>query len=474
MTAGGNEIVNVRRLQAYFESVGSPFTTGPQVCGCDTLTPSNLGAEDANGDPVTAYTTPALDPAPWVDSAIPESSLFLGFMPLTMEGIDGSTRTRSVTNAVGGGGVFGPSRELPRTITVTGLLIGASCCAADYGLHWLEEALLGCEGDACNGSCVELFNCCPDTILTKTQLDAAHRRTFMRAALVSGPTVTARVGTGGACSRGTCGMNGDIIQVEFILTAASPTPWTDPIPLLDVGWPIGGSGDCVDWCLQNLDPMDCYEWDFTNSGACVWDTTGPNPCLDIVEDPTCPQTDCAHAPCVSGADKCADPLVQVMAPPVPTAPTSPFCIPLAPERACYSIDLSTRPEWAVDVPIITITAGVTDLRNVGITLYGKPSGTPLTCDQIADQNRCNPLTDFFVSFIPAGSSVTIDGRTGRATTDCNGECNTASTVFGGIDGGPIRFEELDCAAYCVCLTSDPAFPPGADATMSLSISGKGY
>lgn len=474
--AGGNEVWNTVRLRAYLQNVGSPFTTGSNICGCDTLTASNLGAVDSAGNPVTAYQTPTLDPAPWYDTAVPESGLFLGFMPLTVDGIDGSTQTRGVTNSVGGGGVFGPKRQLPRTITVTGLLIGASCCASDYGLHWLAEALAGCDADSCDGGCFEMFNCCPDTILTQAQLEAQHKRTFRRTALVSGPTVTARVGSGGSCARGNCGANGDIIQVEFIVTAANPTPWTAPTPLLDVGLPIGGTGACVEWCLANVDPNKCVEWDTSGSGGCVWDFSGPNPCLDVPDQVQCQPGDCIHAECTSAGSSsaCADPLNPVATPPQPTAPSSPFCIPLAPERACYTVDLSSRPEWSSDVPVMTLTAGLTDLRNVGITFFEKPNGTTLTCDQIADANRCNPAAEFFVTYIPAGSSITIDGQSGRTTTDCGGSCEAATTVYGSNEGGPVNIPELGCAQYCVCLTSDPSFPPGADATFSLSVSGRGY
>lgn len=400
---------------------------------------------DPDGElaPLT-YDTPATDPAPWYDADLPESGSFLGFLPLSVTGLEDNPRARSVTNAVGGGGVFGPVRDLPRTITVTGLLIGSSCCGAEYGVHWLSEALAGCTGDTCDGDCVTAYNCCPDATQTHDEFQAQHRRTFRRTALVSGPTITERRGNG-RCAAGTCAINGDIIQVEFVLVAASPWAWTDPIELLDVGLPIGGTGDCIEWC-----------------------TPGSGDTHD------CAAADCSFAPCEAATDACADPLHPVPAPPVPTRPDAGFCVPIAPERACFDIDLTTRPQWSCDVPVITLTAGLTELRNIGITIYEKQEGTALTCDEIADRDRCGPVMDVFITYVPPGGAVTVDGQVGRAVIECGGECRTASTVFGSQDGGPLRIKELCCALYCVCVTSDPLFPPSADARLTFAVSGRGY
>lgn len=440
MSIGGQELWNVLRTQAYLENVGSPFTTGASWCSCETLTAAML--DDSDG-----YSTPTLDPAPWYDADLPDSAGFLGFLPLTVSALEDNTRARNVTNAVGGGGIFGPSRQLPRTITVTGLLVGDSCCSVEYGLHYLSEALAGCTGDTCDGDCVEMFNCCPDAATTRAEFLADHRRTFRRTALVSGPTVTDRVGSGGSCAKGTCGANGDIIQVEFVLVAASPQPWTDVIPLLDVTLPIGGTGGCIEWCLSHVVSDD-----------------------DIPCDPG----ECAHAPCKSATNPCADPLRAVLAPPEPTTPNPGFCIPIASERACYTIDLSDRPQWSSDVPVITVTAGSSELRNVSVIIYERPADTTMTCDQVADASRCAPVNSYYITYIPANGSVTIDGQTGRATMDCEGVCQSASTVFGSADGGPVKVNEMTCASYCVCVETDPLFPPAADAGMSLGVSGKGY
>lgn len=447
---GSQELWNQARLKAYLQNVGSPFTTGAEICSCDTVTPAMLADGTDDGTPTSGYDTPEQDPAPWYDADLPDTGEFLGFMVLDVSGLNDNPRARNVTNAVGGGGVFGPVRALPRTITVTGLLIGTTCCGAEFGMHYLSEALAGCTGDTCDGDCFTMFNCCPEAGLTKAQFDAAHRRTFRRTALVDGPHETDRTGTG-SCARSQCAAGGDIIQVEFTLVAASPFPWADSIPLLDVGLPIGGTGACIEWCLS---PSRTLQFDLTGN--------------------TCVSGECLHAPCKATASACADPLNPVPTPPQPTAPEASFCVPVASERACYTIDLSTRPQWSSDVPMITITAGSKELRNIRVTFYERKADDTRTCTQIADQERCSPQNDFVITYVPQGASVTIDGQIGRATMDCGGDCMAASTVFGDQDGGPVRINELTCAGYCICIESDPNFPPATDASLSLSVSGRGY
>lgn len=432
---GENELWNSARLQAYLRNVGSPFTTGASICACETLTPAMVGEPDG------VYTTPDDDPAPWFDPDLPVSGEFLGMMVLDVQGIDGSTRSRNVTNAVGGGGVFGPSRELPRTMTVSGVLIGTSCCGADYGLHWLEEALAGCSGSACGGDCVTVYNCCPPDNTTPEEFEQQHKRTFVRTALVSGPTVTGRRGTG-SCERGTCTLGGDLIEVEIVLVAASPTPWTEPVPILDVGIPIGGTGDCIEWCLS---PGGCAP------GDCMFRNCTPDPSL------------------------CTDPMLTIPQPPQPSLPSAGFCIPLGPEVACYAVDLSGRPSWSSDVPIVTITSGSQELRNVRVVIYERPQSlATATCAEVAENQACSPVNEFYVTYIPASSAVTFDGRTGFATTECRGRCENSTSAYGDQNGGPVQFRELNCSNYCLCIESDTTQPPAADASVSFSVAGRGY
>lgn len=431
---GANEIANSARLSAYVAALGSPLTGG-SVCACPTLTAEVLG-----DDPYTTPDDPA-NPAPWYDADVPDSGQFLGFMPLTMEGIDDYPVTRQVTSSVSGSGSIGTPRVAPRTVVVTGLLLGNTCCAVEYGLHWLAEALQGCNG-GCNGDCVSMYTCCPPEGITPVQYNARYKRTYRRVALTSGPNVIARNGGGGSC-QGTCGGGADIVTVEFVLTAATPWAWTDPEPLLDVSLPEDDDETCVEWCTTSSVTPECVE--------------------------SCNPTDCDAL-----GISCSDPRYPATAlPDAGSAPQSGSCVPLATTRTCYDIDLSDRPAWSVDALTLVLSSGSTELRNVTISLFVKRDvDLALPCSTVADQNPCGAIGSWNVSYVPANSSITLDGQIGRATLECGGECTTARNVYGP-NGAPPLFPTLGCATYCLCIETDLMNPPGIGSSLTASVSGKG-
>lgn len=442
MNVGTNEIINTARLRQYLSSVGSPFANGADICTCYSMNSQVLGDL-----PYTTVSNPD-NPAPWYDPDVPDSAGFLGLLPLSIEGLDEFPVTREVTAAVSGSGSIGPQRVQPRVITVTALVLGISCCGVEYGLHWLAEALQGCNGGACAGDCMTMYSCCPSQGLTAASYNARYRRTYRRVALTDGPRVTARNGRGtcgDACSTGMCSNDADVVTVEFTLTAGMPWAWTDPIPLLDIDLPASLSPDCVTWC--------------------------PPGSLD----PDCVGVSCIYADCPAPADNCVDPNCTAVDLPTFTnvVSTSCSCSPLAVERNCYTIDLSTRPQWASDVPVITVRAGTDELRNLTITLYQRaPGQEALSCSQLADANRCSPYAVWFISYIPPGGGIVLDGQIDRATLECGGDCQAARNVFG-LNGSPAQFPYLDCAEYCLCVETDVLNPPGPNSHLSMSVSGRG-
>lgn len=433
MSLGGVEIISTTRLAAYLASVGSPFTSVGS-CSCPTLT-----AEVIDG--TTGYTDPATDMAPWYDPDVPASAEFLGFLPLSIDGLDDSPLTRTVTNAITGGGALGPARVQPRTLTFTVLVVGTTCCGVDYGLQFLLEALQGCTGNQCDGDCLSMYSCCPgDDTLDPDTYNQLYRRSFYRVALTDGPRVIDRNGDG--CSTGKCQSGADILTVEFVLTAATPWAWTDLTPLLDVNLPTDTGDDYIPWCIHTGDP----------------DEEGDT---------------CQLAPCTDPVDACADPFCQPPTPPTVLAPSTCFCLPVAVREDCYDIDLTGRPAWSVDAPVITLRAGSEDLRNVTVTLYERGGNqAALTCDEIADQARCEPHSTYTLSYAPAGSSVTFDAQTGRAVVECGGSCEGSAYAFGK-DGAPPTWATLTCSMYCICVATDALVPPAEDARILFSVAGRG-
>ncbi|CAL9431647.1 hypothetical protein SUDANB21_02063 [Streptomyces sp. enrichment culture] len=438
LLVGGIEVVNTARLRAYMETVGTPLTSGADdVCACDAL--SHETFEHA------PYTTPddPDSPAPWYDPDVPESADFVGFLPLAFEGIDDYPVRRTVTGAVLGGGALGPARVQARTIVVSGILLGATCCAVEYGLHWLGEALQGCTGSACGGDCVQMLNCCPGDE-EPAEFLARHRRTYRRVALTQGPTVTARAGDG-SCAAGQCSSGADIVSVEFVLTAATPWAWTDEQPVLNVGLPRDDGADCIQWCLHS--------------------SSGPSGCQD---------GDCRLRGCPDAGAACADPVCSAPSPPQPSSPASCFCEALTTNRDCYDLDLTGRAAWASDVPVVTVFAGSEDLRRLTISLYERAdTDAGLSPAEVADKRRCDPLAVWEVGFVPAGGTLTLDGQIGRATVECGGTCETSTNVWGRA-GAPPAWPRIECGTLVLCLETDEIVPPADDATVLVTLSGRGY
>ncbi|WP_406177960.1 hypothetical protein [Streptomyces canus] len=442
LTVGGIEVINTARLRAYLATVGSPLTSGADdVCGCATITNDTFDH--------TPYTIPddPESPAPWYDPDVPESAQFAGFLPLDFDGVDDYPVRRTVTNAVVGGGALGPARVQPRTITVTGILLGATCCAVEYGLHWLAEALQGCTGSACGGDCVQMLKCCPGDEQTPAEFLARYRRTFRRVALVQGPTVTARKGDG-SCTAGQCSSGADVLTVEFVLTAATPWGWTDETPVLSVSVPTDDDSDCIQWCIHRSSLPDWV--------------------------PQCLPGGCRLAECPDAGAECGDPFCAAPAPPQPSTPSSCFCQALATNGDCYDLDLGDRPAWSSDVPVVTVYAGSEDLRRLTVSFYERSDADAgLAPGEVADKKRCDPLAVFEVGFVPKGGTLTLDGQIGRATVECGGTCETSTSVWGR-DGAPPTWPEIDCGTLVVCLETDEIVPPAGDATVTVALTGRGY
>lgn len=470
VTLGGVELANHVRLAQYLSTVGSPLTvSGP--CVCPTLTAEMLGD--------LPYTNPADDEAPWYDPDVPDSEEFAGVLLLSIDGLDSYPVKRSVTNAITGGGSIGPARVLPRELTFTVVLLGATCCGVEYGLHWLSEMLQGCAGNSCDGDCMSLFSCCPGEELTPECMVEEYRRTIRRVVLVDGPNVVSRTGDG--CTAGECQVGADILTVEFTLVAATPWLWTEPVPVRAIV-PTSDTGDeCVTWCIIGT-PENPTEYCAEVVEECTAAGALPVPVTDgacatglewpVDEDETCTGP-CRFAVCPDVPSACTDSRCQPPTPPTVVAPATCYCQPIAVETSCCLIDLTDFPGWAVDVPIITVRAGATDLRNVTITFYERDDTYgDMTCAEIADAEICNPHSVYMIGFVPAGGAVTLDGQIQRSIVECGGTCETSPDVYGR-DGAPPSWEPFNCARYCVCVETDVLNPPAEDSLITISMSGRG-
>lgn len=131
----GTEIANAARTQAYLENIIPRF--GFDSCWDAEDLPCVLG--DA------PYRTPVLDPAPWFSAARPASAKFLGFYPLSIVGIEDSSREVNVTQLVQDGAVFSRPRKASKEFRISGILAAEDGEGMDVGMSWLRGALEGAE-----------------------------------------------------------------------------------------------------------------------------------------------------------------------------------------------------------------------------------------------------------------------------------------------------------------------------------------
>lgn len=182
----GVEIASNERVLAYlrgnmeygFAGLRHANTSVSANCGCATARP--LYCDQGSGL-AGEYISPALDDAPWYDPDVPESAEFAGLFIEDIEGFD-SVVSRDFEAGAISGSSLGPLKLGGRCLTYTGWLRAKTCCAAEYGLRWLQEALLG--DPSCNNCSVGdlyMLKCCPPDTDTCHLDDVATYNDFVRA-----------------------------------------------------------------------------------------------------------------------------------------------------------------------------------------------------------------------------------------------------------------------------------------------------
>jgi hypothetical protein len=126
----GNEIINGPRVEAYAKHLPwfKKYFKNP------VLAPM-LGHRP--------YQSPLVDDAPWTDPDDEASYDFLGVYPLSVDGLENSSRSSVVTESLGDGGTPGRVRHGTKQPVFNVALIANSEAGAEYGMKWLRRATLG-------------------------------------------------------------------------------------------------------------------------------------------------------------------------------------------------------------------------------------------------------------------------------------------------------------------------------------------
>jgi len=151
-------------------------------------------------------------------------------------------------------------------------------------------------------------------------------------------------------------------------------------------------------------------------------------------------------------------IVDPDCPPLPDAPQPPsITVDCHDEVATwrrYVVDIpaSTAPEWSKSDVLTTLVTGSSQVRSVRVRFYDNAFSRPP--EQI---DPCDFCGEFYVSYIPADTTLTIDGigRTVVADVAGTGE-QIATNLVTGVDGGPAMWPELTCdSPYVVTVDIAP-------------------
>jgi hypothetical protein len=373
MDLAGQEIINSARAMAYGGAAGLQIRCEP----CDSLP---FALDDL---PYEATTDPD-NAAPWYDPARPQSAQFLGVLGLGCSGFETNPTARTPSPLIGDGSALGVLRRTHREMGFTVLLIAENEPAMVYGLGWLATALRGgsCSSATCRGDELCMFSSCPGETVGGDASGDAELRHLYDVGLLDGPTVSTRQSAGTLL----------LATVTFTLAAGKPWIYQEP---LDVGsdWVALASGDR----RSNWDPDTVYTQCPT-----------PVPCL---QDPLC-----------------KDPALPPQAP-IPISP----CYPKGKGnfyRSVVSLSPLDVPQWLETVPVLELATGSKALRRLIVRFWANPQG--LGCDDVTDP--CSACLDISVAYLPAGATLTVDGRIQRATVDCpsgaSGSSKSTPTIYG--------------------------------------------
>lgn len=345
--------------------------------------PVPVGLNTALGH--AAYVSPQADLAPWYSLNRPASAGFYGIFPGRIQGFEDSTREVESSQVLGDGGIHTSARYATREVRVKGTAFAASEEAMNDGMAWLREVLAG---DACGGT--GGLGCVGHQVSTYTSqpitIEEANerRRTFYKAQTIDAPKFSKVNTTKTVVSR----------YVDFTVEMGKPWAFTNPVLQTTVDLPTGSS--FTDPANENCSLLD-------------------DPYNDFINDPY---------------------FTNIVKPPRPATILPPNVLKVTTwRRRTFALLATVMNRWGRVVPNIRITTSGTSAQHIRIRFY---KGT-------ATVSGCAYDGEFWVSYLPANSTLFIDGAKREAyVTLSNGKRVTGMHLLYGSDGRPFMWPSMGC------------------------------
>ncbi len=249
LEVNGTEISNGARTNEYIRrGLAGAYWQPVDGGGCDC---SVFWRELECESPEACFFSPAVDPAPWYDAAIPASAKFLGILiPDLHAWFDGLAQRAVTPRASGlGGASIGPMWDLPRPLVTEGWLVGEDAAGIEYGRRWLQY-VMGQACDPCNLAVARIRSHCPPDDASD---DTDGEWLVYEVGLTVGVNYTGGTSTPGGAVWGCDNM----MAVGFTLETGVPYLYKrDTICAEGTLNPEGCSVDCLDFChwLQDAPP----------------------------------------------------------------------------------------------------------------------------------------------------------------------------------------------------------------------------
>jgi hypothetical protein len=419
---GGSEFINTQRTAKYVKA--TPWFRCPP---CTSDLALMLGDRE--------YSSPLQDDPPWADPHRPESYGFYGLWPLDVSGIDDSSRTGTVIESIGDGGVVGRVRHATKAVVFNTLLLARDDCGADYGIRWLRQLLLGsaCGPRAtavCSGEDLCYLSCCPtldwsgEDHIPLTDCLPPYLRSLRQVVFNNGPTVMSKAEASDGAA---------IWSVQFTAVAGNPFEFGSEVPIIE-----GFLNPTVTnpYLIDPPGVMDTNPKVF-DEVTCVAPTWQP------VVNPKCPDV--------------------IMPPGPPTIKIGCYQAPANWNRRQFTIPKEQIPLWGEVVPKIEVHATTGDVENLRLRFYADVEG-----DGDVSQDPCAYCGDIVFSYVPSGTTMVLDASDQITyVLSQGGERQRADGLVYKTDGTPLEWPVLTCGMGYVVTVDLPQIGPVPTVDLSL-------